>query len=46
MRHGANEALHLVANTADFSTDDKSNEGKHILNDVLTSNPIHFESKP
>ena len=41
MRHGANEALHLVANTADFSTDDKINEGKRIL-----KRPFNFESKP
>ena len=44
MRHGANEILHLVANTADFSTDDKINEGKRILNDLLASNPNNIDA--
>jgi hypothetical protein len=44
MRHGANEALPLVASTAASSTDDKINEGKRILNDLLASNPNNIDA--
>ena len=44
MRHGANEALPLDASTATSSTDDKINEGKRILNDLLASNPNNIDA--
>ena len=45
MRHGANEALPLIASTAASSTDDKISEGKRNLNDLLTSNPNHIDAE-
>ena len=44
MRHGANEASPPAASIADLSTDDKINEGKRILKDILTSNPDHDDA--
>ena len=44
LRQGATETLHLVANTADFYTDDKINEVKRILNDLLASNPNNIDA--
>ena len=44
MRHGANEALPIVASTAASSTDDKINEGKRILRELLDSNPNDIDA--